>query len=161
MTNKSKILPWMENLADALVDKYGINDGLNGREVLLTIAALAPHEPTVIKISELSEICGAATQQILMGIANYRSIDAPSIHFSFEGQKDLPPEFYLMTKTIILRHVREFLEKKSLDNKSQEPSVPVTRILQLQQTAIDSAGLTAENFWKLIDEEIRQAKQVK
>ena len=43
----------------------------------------------------------------------------------------------------------------------QEPSVPVIRLLQLQQAALDSAGSTAENFWKLIDEAIRQAEQEK
>ena len=61
----------------------------------------------------------------------------------------------------MIDHLRDYVETRPIPPIFIEmaPSMPVIRLLQLQQAALDSAGSTAENFWKLIDEAIRQAEQ--
>ena len=69
-----------------------------------------PRGPVVIEISKLSKVCADAMRQIELVIMNYRTTGENLLNITFDGQRDLPPEFFLTGKTIILRHIREFLE---------------------------------------------------
>ncbi len=56
------------------------------------------------------------------------------------------------------RYVIELAEFIATHEPEQEPSISVIRILQLQQQALDGTRNPAEEFWSLIDEEIRIAE---
>ena len=131
MTTPAKIEPWVKKLAQHVMmvlahnTPHGPTEYEQALKVISSIiaddiAAHAPDEgcfksteprgPVVIEISKLSKVCADAMRQIELVIMNYRTTGENLLNITFDGQRDLPPEFFLTGKTIILRHIREFLE---------------------------------------------------